>query len=161
MDTALQVMLDGAEEFVERFCGLRFNAAAANAVVSEALDGGMLNLWPKYHPINSITSITNIDSGVAYTSYSFAGTRIYRNDGGMWSIGTNLWRVVYNAGYLSATLPGGLQVCIMQLFGRNYHNTDGAAGETGGGHTYRWEALLDSDIGRRLRTHRVRGGLLG
>lgn len=154
-DTALQIMLDAIETDVQAYTGTVFGSAN----YTEDLEAGA-HLWPSFHPITAITSITNRDSEAAYTDYAWKDgnivtNHIWRTNGDVWFCGTNPkpWRVVYTAGYTSLTVPAGLQAIVMDLLKRAYDNRGGKSSASAGGASYSWQNYLDTDAINRLHNY--------
>ena len=57
-DITIQTLIDGVEEFVEEFCGIKL----ISGVRCDTVDGGGISLWPRSRPIKSpITKLTQIN----------------------------------------------------------------------------------------------------
>jgi hypothetical protein len=157
-DAALQIMLDAIEADVT----IRTGAVFGSATYTEDLKHGNY-LWPSYHPITSITSIKNNDTGEVLTGYEWreggagskATNRIWRTTGYKFYCGTNplVWRLVYTAGYTAQTVPAGLQGIIMDLLKRAYDNRGGKTSASAGGASYSWQNYLDTDALNRLHSY--------
>ena len=158
-DTALQLMLDGIEDWIAEYCGLRFNAnAAAAAITEEYCNGGGLNLWPKYHPILDVTEVGNwhTEAVIALTNVRFNARRIWKGDESHWEEGMENWWVDYTAGYTATTLPSGLKLAMMDALYLAYNARGGKSSESAMGHSRNWDRLFDGIITDRLRAYGFR-----
>jgi hypothetical protein len=157
-DVFLQILLDGAENFVEKETGTYLSAAA----VTEDVNGGGFALWPSRMPVNSVTSVTDNETGVAVSTDDWHNRKngIYRDSGARWESGrVNRWEVVYNGGY--TTLPYGLRAIILQLVVRGYHARGGKTASTAAGYDVEWGELLDSDMMMKLEVFKPARARIG
>jgi len=146
-DNVIQILIDGAEEWVGDFCGVKLEDGAL-PTITENISGGLHNLRPNWHPIVTVASVTNrdlTDGDVSSTLWRYNKHRIWFINGGMWSPGTDLFTVVYTAGYTTSTIPAG------------YDKRGGVETERVAGFTEQWGDLLQSDEAKKLRAYRFNG----
>jgi len=146
-DTVIQMMIDGAEEWLERFCGISFSTSDyAENIFSE----GGYNLWPKYRPVNSITSVAYNGATVDTDDYVLDGNSIRR-------VGNRRWKeyyqytVRYNAGY--STVPAGLKMVILQLIAKAFLNVGGRESEQSENWSVSWDNLIDGQIRQMIQPY--------
>ncbi len=148
-DAALQILLEGAEAFAARRCGLRL-AADLDAILTETVDGeGGVNLWLTQRPILEVLEVADLQDDaepVEAEAYFFTPSRLRARPGFGWGEGAGRYRVSYRAGYDLASLPADLKACILQLTYRAYVNR-GARERDGEG---AWTALAAGDLERTL-----------
>jgi hypothetical protein len=157
-DTWLQIQLDGVENFLSQFLGVRFNATAGAAAVTEDVDGGGEYLFPSEHPVLTVTSVTDlITSALEATSlYVYNDRRIWKLYGGTWLNGDSRWRVIYTAGYQAADLPTAIQGAILQMMYRAHYARGGRRGAGSQGYYTDWSKWLESDIRAMLKPFQYR-----
>lgn len=155
-DDSIQILIDSAEEFVQGETGLYLHSGSGAVV--ELLDGGGFELWPTKRPVNTVTSIQDVENEDAeVTEWKNTTIRILREtDGAKWAKGIQRWRVAYTAGYGPADAPAGLKHAILDLAYRAYGNRGGKAHQSAAGHGYDWNALAESDIIKRLRKYSMK-----
>jgi len=123
-DDALELMIDAAQEFLEGYLGVKFHESEI-VETTEDLDGGTNALRPTYHPINSVTSVTDRESSSAESSgnYRFNNYRVfYKDQCYTWACGDSRWRVVYKAGYLEASTPSPIKMALCMIVARVFNN---------------------------------------
>jgi len=135
VDAAIQILIDGVEEWVEEFCSLKF----VEATRVDLVDGGDISLFVESNPIVSITKIERIDSStdeelLDADSFRLAEDEILKNpfvihntnDSGFvssssftprrWTTGRKNFRVTYIGGYDGApNVPAGLISIMYEL----------------------------------------------
>lgn len=157
-DDFLQILLDGAENFVEKATGTYLS----DSDETEDVNGGGYALWPSRMPVNSVTSVTDNESGSAESTDDWHHRKngIYRDSGARWeSERVNRWGVVYNGGY--ETVPYGLRAIILQLVARGYHSRGGKTAATSAGYNVEWGELLDSDMMQKLEVFKPARARIG
>lgn len=156
-NTTLQILVDAIEDWIQKFCALRFNATAGAASVSrEPVSGGDRNLRPLHHPMLTVTEILDRDSSNAAVSTSmwrYNKNRIWYIDETYWGKGDERYLVSYTAGYTLATLPATLQMIILQLVHRAYNKRGGVSSDMVSGFSEKWEKLLTADEITQLRSY--------
>lgn len=156
-DSLIPLMIDGAQEFVAATTGLYFHDGDGS--VTEHLDGGNESLWPSRLPIQSVTSVTDRESGEAY-EYKATDSRILRKTANLVWPGGNAaaqrWAVVYSAGYDIDSAPVGLRLAVLDLVYRAYNNRGGQSSSSGAGHSMNWASIANSDIMDILDRHSIR-----
>jgi len=174
VDAAIQILIDGVEEWVEEFASLKF----VKTTYVDLIDGGDISLFVESNPIVSITKIERIDSStdeelIPADAYRLADEEILKNpftihntnDGGhitsssftprRWTTGRKNFRVTYIGGYDGAgEVPKGLIASMYDLVVRAYHNRGGQESSGVSGLSVRWQVLTDSDMLTRLNTYR-------
>jgi len=156
-DIWLQAQLDGVEEWVEDFCGVALSRAAA----TEDVDGGGYALRPTRRPVASVTSVTDLETGVAEAAgdYYLERDELHRADEWRWPEGApGRWRVVYVGGF--SAVPAGLVMCMYDLVARKYANRGGKLTQGAAGFGVTWQSLADSDVMQNLDKYR-RAGIVG
>jgi len=124
-DTELQMLIDGAESFVEEHCCIKLSTTS---VVDERVDGGNRQLWPRKLPITAVTEVKdawNEDEAIDTSFYFFDETRIIADEEEEWDDGEQRFKVTYTAGYTAATAPNGLKSLIIGLTLMAYDNPQG------------------------------------
>jgi len=167
-DDLVDMLVAGAEGFVQEYCGVFFGDEAADLVHTEDLDSDRVrSLLPRFTPINSVTSVTDNDSDDAVVdadTYRYSATRIFKrgtdsdDDSHVWERGYGRWRAAYNGGYLAATLPAGMKAVILQLVYRAFWGRGGKSRQAAAGHGYSFRPLLDSDMAKELTRYKSRAG---
>jgi hypothetical protein len=155
-DTEIQLVLDGAESFVEEYCGIRLEA---ETVTDERQDGGNRQLWPERRPVTAVASIKDAWAGdevVDTAQYFFTETRIMQDIEDIWDPGELRWKITYTAGYTSSTIPPGLKNAIIGLTLRAYNNAENKASQSAAGYGTSWMALATGDILTQLDYHSMR-----
>jgi len=156
-DITLQILLDAVEDWIQKFCALRFNVNDAAASISEEpVSGGNRNLRPLFHPMLTVAEILDRDSSnaeIATTVWRYNKNRIWYRDGTYWGEGDERYLVSYTAGYTLATLPATLQLVILQLAHRAYNKRGGVSSDMVSGFSERWEKLLTADEITQLRAY--------
>ena len=154
-DARIQNIIDGAEQDVEDFCGIKITSAR----YTEYVDGGGFGLWPTNRPVTAVTSVTDIHTGEVVEDYTIKDSALYLDTGARWP--DNLpgrWEIVYTGG--NATIPAKIQTVVFDLIYRMYHNRGGKGGQSSSGYSVDW-AGNDSDLARRLRRFRHGGTVIG
>lgn len=152
-DAFLQTLLDGAEDWCARYCGIYLSSEETLPTVSnELLDGGGLTLIPIRLPVIQVTEIKDtLDSSntaLESTTYSVRPAGVIRIDRSRWRMGLDLWKMTYKGGYTAATLPPGFNLCVAQLFTKAYKAAGDLSSEGSGvpGAVTSWNALTDGDL---------------
>lgn len=139
-DAELQILLDGAESFVEAHCVIKLTATT---ITDERQDGGNRQLWPEQAlPVTSVESIEDSwDSDAVVNSdlYFNTDTRVLLQLDAEWGIGELRWKISYTGGYTTETLPAGLKNAIIGLTLLAYDNPEGMARRG----NISWEKLAD------------------
>jgi hypothetical protein len=158
-DDIIQVLIDSAEEYVSDETGIYFHDGEGE--ITEDLDGGELELMPTKRPINSVTGILDTENdNEATTGWKHTKIRILsETDGTLWGRGIQRWRVTYDAGYDSNSVPVGIRHAILDLVYRGYTNRGGKGHQSAAGHGYDWQGLDVSDIAKRLRKYRMKASI--
>lgn len=156
-DVIVQALIDGVEDFSERKTGTKLVAAD----LTEDHRGGSPALRPDVGPLNSITSIERVASDgtldlVDAEVYRIDRNRIERFDRAQWDRDT-LFRVVYNGGYDSGKVPGGLKHAMLHLVRRAYDNRGGKLTQSAAGFGLTWMGLSESDAMLLLRPYIITG----
>jgi len=155
-DLAVQAMIDSAEDYVERYCGIKL----ASDEFEEDLDGGELTLRPTFLPIAEIDEVTdNWDSDAEQDAAIHRADIRMADDAGeivdvIWPAGKARWHAAYTAGY--AVLPPALQLAVLQLVFRAYVQRGGETENIAAGVTLQWGKIADSGINELLRPFRQR-----
>lgn len=174
MDSLVQAIIDGAEDWVSEFCGVQFG----EVLRTDELDGGSKNLYTRRTPIRHVTSVTDVETSQAYaedTDYRVQNDRLTliqgeaygawagraTDQGARWLEGQGRWQVNYLCGYLVATatttagpadgyahytVPGGLKMAVLEMVRRLYDNRGGVSSESASGWAVNWLTLHESDI---------------
>ena len=140
-DDNLQIYIDGAEGWLESATGLKFSAATETALVN----GGQFALWPPRCPVNSVTSVTDTESGSAESTddWHLRKNGIYRDSGARWDAGrVNRWSVVYNGGY--ATVPPKVKSLLLNLITRAWDARGDKTAVSAAGLNIEWELFMDT-----------------
>jgi hypothetical protein len=166
-DSVIQLLIDGAHEFVERTCGIKLDSDDRE----ELLDGGQPFLQPTMRPITELTRVTDMLGGEVGVSAALQGRLVFKADddgnpilpvagwevenypGGSqksnwWDEGRARYKVEYVGGYDSDTVPAGLKVLLYQIVRRNYYNREGVASESAAGASKTW--ITDAEFKKRL-----------
>lgn len=154
-DDVLQVFIDAAEDFVEKYCGIAVYEADGGSV-TEYLDGGDYNLWPTSRPVNSVSGIYDTENGNAEeTDYRVHGDRILKDDDGeIWDDGFRRWKVEYSGGYSSSDYPSALKKVVLDLVYRWMNGRGGKGRQSAAGYGFNFSDLLDTDMKATLDQHR-------
>ena len=157
MDVTVQDIIDGVEDFSERKTGTKLTAAD----LTEDHRGGSAALRPDVAPLNSITTIERVASDgtldlVDAEIYRQDRNRIERFDRAQWDRDT-LFRVVYNGGYASGKVPGGLKHAMLQLIRRSFDNRGGKLTQSAAGFGVTWMGFSESDAMLLLRPYIITG----
>lgn len=149
-DSILAVVGDSMEGWIKKTCSVSVHTGSSISATTEYCDGGGKLLRVKYHPIVSITSVTDRDSSTAVDSDNIRNneSHIWRVDGAKWSSGASRWTVVYKAGYLKADFPPALKLAMLMLVARWYENRTSNKSSSLMGHSVSWDDLMDSDLQR-------------
>lgn len=152
-DALIQSLLDGAEDWVERRCGIKL----ATETVTEDLDGGEIYLFPSHRPVTAVTSVTDLHGNEEQDAVRIADRIARENEygtpsGSVWDDGERRYRVVYTAGF--GEIPYGLRMAILMLVSRAYENRGGAAADGQAGLSVQWAPLNSSDIEQLLRPYK-------
>ena len=153
-DIILQIVLDGMEEWVQKFCAIKFYSGNSLPDIEENVDGGNRNLRPLWHPILDVTEILDRDSSNAEVDTSlwrFSKYRIWYIDETYWGAGEARYQVTYNAGYVFDMLTPGLKLIMFQLIHRAYNKRGGVMSDSVSGFNEKWAELLKSDELTQLR----------
>lgn len=149
-DDALQIILDGAQDYAARRTGLYLREDDDDGSKVEDIDGGAY-LWPSYLPILSVTSVT--DNEADDYSYEFKCTNINVSRDlpkYIWGDGIQRWRVTYTAGYTAATAPYALKQAILELAYRSWHGRGGKSQQSAKGFGYSFDGLANGTIASML-----------
>jgi hypothetical protein len=151
-DPIIEILIESAEEWVQRYTGTRFYTGSDDTPPAEYCNGGAESLWPIFHPINDVTQIQDRENSENYdlTATRFDTWSIWLADGGEWGAGRQRWQVTYKAGYTIDTIPAGLKLEILNMIKRAYDNRGGLKADSISGLRTDWEALLDSDMIKRI-----------
>ncbi|GMV82118.1 MAG: hypothetical protein AMXMBFR7_33020 [Planctomycetota bacterium] len=168
-DSVIQLLIDGAEDWVSRECGI----ALASAARQEDLDGGQPWLYPTFLPITALATVTDLPAATTWPAAVVGENKIARTDEagrvlapgpgdeafrpykeGWWGEGAKRWRVNYTGGY--ASIPPGLKIAIFQLVSRAYHQRSGEGSSAAAGAALMWPKLMDSVISEMLAPYRKR-----
>lgn len=155
-DTVLQAMIDGIEEWVEQFCGIKLASAAR----IDRVDGGGFSLWPLSRPVGTVTEVAFVqdesDPNVIQSgTYRTQDDQIIRDDKQRWQDGRRIFKVTYTGGH--STVPAGLILVMLDLIKRRYDNRGGKATQSAAGFGTGWQGLLDTDMMKQINVYR-RGG---
>lgn len=149
-DAILGIMLDAMEEWVQLDLALRFNVTAGDETLTEQMNGGGLNLWPKQNPIQAVTTIVDRENNGAFTLFRNNVSRIWRQDETEWLPGIERWTVTYDAGYNINTLPAGLKLGMFQLMYRAYWNRADVKSVESMDLDIEWDKIATGSIERNL-----------
>lgn len=152
-DDLFGILVDSAEEWVQKETDVRFYDGDADETADpEYVDGGMVSLWPKFHPINDITSIVDRENSTTYdlTDVRFDKSRIWQRNEGEWAEGTQRWLVTYKAGYDKDSIPAAFKLEILNMVKRAYDNRGNIKRDGIAGMTTEWQEILDSDTIARI-----------
>ena len=154
-DDLIQLLIDGAEDWIERGGGIPLSYQT----FTEFHSGGGFRLVPHMRPVRSVTSIYDQEAAAAVDSsvYELRGNVIVRIDGGRWPHSPGRWKITYEAGYIAADVPVNIKLAILSLVSRAYNNPDGKTGEGAAGWSGSWASLADSDIMKLLSIERIQG----
>jgi len=151
-DTEIQLLIDGAESYVESYCNIKLSSASYTDERVDA-DGGP-DLYPKNLPITAVASVKDAwddDTVEDSDEYYFTDTRIVQDlRDGTWEEGELRWKVSYTAGYTSATAPKGLKNAIIGLALLAYNNPEGAKSKSAQGASVSFDRLADGNINAQL-----------
>lgn len=155
-DTALQALLDAAEDFCAEMAGIHLcSGASYETFTNEKHDGGGFYLFPRYLPIRTITQIldhNDNDAVVVATEYFISEhlTHIERwaddsadTETQEWEGGRQRYHVTYTAGYLSTNLPDSFTRAALHYVYRDYHGRMDKGG-------FLWDPAHDAQIKRML-----------
>lgn len=132
-DVVVQALIDGAEDYVERYCGVKL----VEDDFEENLDGGERELLPTYLPLTAITEVSDNSNGGALWDAAIHRSGIRTTDAAgiitnvIWPDGAKRWHAEYSAGY--AALPGALKLAILQLVFRSYQARGGETSNSAAG----------------------------
>jgi len=154
-DEALQALIDAAEEWLAKWLGTPLEATE----YTEDLDGGEYTLRTRWQPIIDVAEILDrLDEDAEMDFTLGAGGAIQRADtagsllNSRWPEGAGRYRVSYTAGY--EDLPAGVQLGVLMLVSRAYHQRTGETGGSAAGVAVNWSALMASDIVATLKAYR-------
>jgi len=160
-DTVLQIALDGAEEWIGRYCGVDLDGAVE---YTDYIDGGGKGLWPRHRPLLSISSVYDTEALLTEpaANYVVQNNGIFRIDADRWEKDpVSRWRVIYTAGFTAASLPAGLKLGILTLAARAINNTDDKSAFSSEGYRIDYAKFADGDLRRDLSMYRMKGGFFG
>lgn len=159
-DTLIASLLDGVEEWVETYCALAILEDGESNEFADNVNGGGKNLWPRTHPILTLTSVLDRDNSNAAITATLRNNeaRIWYQTGSTWAAGVERFTVNYTAGYTSATLPAGLKAVMLGLVFRAYNNRGGSEGQSASGFSENWERLATTDEMMKLRGYTFNRG---
>lgn len=104
-DAAIEALINGESKRVENYCqNALVRQSFTDQLVEEVVRRDRKRLRLRYYPIQSVTSITDLDSvTIASTDY-----RIWKNYGYLvhisyWPVPVGYWSIVYTAGRFAST----------------------------------------------------------
>jgi len=151
-DTELQLLIDGAEAYVEEYCNIKLTSATYTDERVDA-DGGP-DLYPRNLPITDVTDVKDAwddDTAEDASEYYFTDTRIVQDlRDGAWEEGELRWKVTYEAGYDASTAPKGLKNAIIGLALLSYNNADSKHSNSAQGLSLSWDKLAEGNINAQL-----------
>jgi hypothetical protein len=145
-DNVIQLLIDGAETFLENWLGVRFTSASR----IEDLDGGGEYLLANLRPVTAVASVKDLWNGEAAMACRLVGDgRILRADAtgrplGEWTQGVRRYRATYTGGY--ASVPAPVKQAALQMVYRAYQARASEASNSVAGASTTWGALFDSDM---------------
>ncbi|MFW5871247.1 MAG: hypothetical protein ACOCVH_02045 [Verrucomicrobiota bacterium] len=155
---ALATLVDGAEDWVERFCGIKL---ASTELVHHA-SGGLCTLSLPYGPLLGVTEIVDVfddDEVVDPDEYAVRSDWVYRvsSSGALynWPRGEYRFKVSYTAGY--TTVPASVKAALLNLVHRAYFNRGDVKSRADQGLTVSWDNIASGDIREALAATK-RGG---
>jgi len=161
-DDLIDILLEAAQDFVAREAALYlYDGVITTTAVSEDLDGGCVSLRPTKLPVLGLTSVLDVENSlVEEEDAKFTSHRILRaTDDSVWASGIKRWRANYSAGYGADDFPDALKGVILDLVFRAYYGRGGKSRQSAAGHGFDFQALMDSDMLRRLRAHSQKLGI--
>ena len=171
VNAVLQAIIDGAEDYVAKFCSTPLTAAT----FTDVYDGACEYLWLTQCPICSITSVTDLYNvfDLTSTDYTLIRDRLMYTCGTTnnlwWQAGGDRWQVKYIAGYNngndvapegSIAAPAGLKLAILQLIHRVYEARGGVATMSSQGVSRSWNpanSINEGDIADLLEPYKFGG----
>ena len=156
-DAVIRILVESAQEWLCEYLGLRMTVAAP-ASITEYVNGGAENLWPKWHPIVDVTRVEDRLTGsvMSSTLYEFCDRKIWLSYGGVWFPGQHNWKVNYKAGIEEADCPAAVKETILQLVFRAYNKRGGAESQSSAGESVSFDGLLTSDEIARVAMYQYR-----
>jgi hypothetical protein len=143
LEAMIQLIVDGAEDVVSRYCATQLSATACN----EIANGGVQYFSLATRPVISITNIYHADSEYTYGSdeYVIRDNRVYPASSGAlvagrWPRGT--YYIAYSAGY--TTVPAGMKQAILMITARMFDNRGGLSSLSGGGGSQGWSGAISA-----------------
>jgi len=162
-DTFIQVLIDGVEDQVERWCGVKLQAGAC----VDVLPGGGYSLVPARLPIVSVSEVYDVvnDTVSDTDDYRYDADGVYRVGNDRWDEARGKWRVTYVGGYLTGVsggvndtlLPDGLYNTILLLLYRQWENRGSFSSLSVSGRAAGYQPLPESDVMNFLRAYRRHG----
>ena len=155
-NTVIQILIDAAEEFVEKECGLDLEQDD----YEESVEGGGYALHPTHRPVASVDAVADAeadDEEVDEEEWRVDGDLIIRQDEARWESGPNRYTLSYTGGYES--VPAALKLLILGLVRRSYENRGGKSSQSAGGQSVSWDELMAGDMGRVLAQFRRTGSV--
>jgi hypothetical protein len=149
-DGVLQIYIDGAEEWLAGVIGKAFSAED----VTEFVEGGGYALWPSRCPVNSVTSVTDTESGTEESTddWHLKKNGVYRDSDCRWDRGrVNRWQVTYNGGY--STVPAGIKLILLDLISRAWDARGGKSDMSAAGFGIDWEQFVDTALWNRINDY--------
>ena len=156
-DDTIQVIIDGAEEWVGRTAGRSISEEGH----VEYLTGGGKALRPSHRPVVSVSEVYDTESGAAEDSGDWDLVRdgIYRDSMDRWeSAPENRWRVTYVGG---EAMPDGLKLATLMLIHRAYENRDGIEHQSAAGYGTTFDTLAHGDIATMVGPYKRGGAWIG
>lgn len=150
-DNVIQLLIDGAEEFLAKRCRVHF----ASAEYVEDLDGGYEYLFLGHRPATEVESVVDLwTENEEYSSLLVGDGRLMRADSagkplGDWPKGIRRFRATYTAGF--ATMPAPVKQAVVMLVRRAYEARGGESSLAAAGASMNFEAFMQSDIPIMLR----------
>lgn len=167
-DTLLGNLITQCTEWIEGYCGGRRFVKPSSAV-TEYYDGdrdddGRTILFLKSYPIVSITSISYMSGAYNAPTWNlFDAASYYLPDTtknevhfAELPVGRQNIKVIYTAGYESASLPNDLVLACIQLVARQFNKrkSQGVLNESVGGASLGWSNELDIELRKTLNRYR-------
>ncbi len=156
-DLVINAMIDGIEEWVEGFCGIKLASVVGRI---DFVDGGGFSLWPFSRPVTAVSrlDIVRDDSDpdeIETDTFRVQDDQIIRDDEQRWQNGRRIFKVTYTGGH--ATVPAGLILVMLDLVKRRYDNRGGKQTQSAAGFGTTWQSFLTSDMMKQINVYR-RGG---
>ena len=169
-DNVIQMMIDGAEDFLKAELGIELASASytenlplANGPLDTSawyvqpwMSTGDMHLTPTHQPCTAVASVTDLynpDSD-PYTFTLINGLIHWTDENGIpygrWPQGVARFQVVYTAGL--ATVPAVITEAVCALVKRRYDSRSGETGTGASGATQTWSDFRDADFMKRVRT---------